>query len=278
MGRKAFDKFFVDGELGGNPKIGRLTDAQFRCLVTGVWTLAAKASPRGYLVVAGDPFTAQDVAHQAHCSIAVARSTIDKLRRMEMIELDDETGLEFCHDWWTLNPDPKQDSTNAERQARYRDRHNASSNGGSNAVTNGQVTPPEVEERANALSSGAERAARENEKASDEDRANCRRFSELILQRNPKAKIPKGGTGEYAAWLSSMRLLRTADGNTADEIRRGMEWAVADEFWGATIQAPSGLREHFPQIWAKMLAAATPKNGAAQVESIEAYAARKGIA
>lgn len=174
-----FQRMMIEIELGSNLKIGRLTDAQFRCLITGVWALAAKADPRGYLVVAGEPATAQDVAHQAHCNVRVAQQTMNVLRSMEMIEMDEDLGVEFCHDWWRINPDPKPDPTNAERQARWRERrraaHNAARNGASNApvtagvtpnvtagVTPG-VTPPEVKKKekvgANAPTSMSNRAS-----------------------------------------------------------------------------------------------------------------------
>lgn len=142
---RAFDRFMVDIELGSNPKIGRLNDREFRCLICGVWPLAAKASPRGYLAVAGQPATEADVAHQGRCSRTIAKVTLARLRELGMVELDDERGLEFCHDWTTLNPEPRPDRTNAERQQRYRERRNG--------VTNGVVTPPEVKEKEKTTSS-----------------------------------------------------------------------------------------------------------------------------
>jgi hypothetical protein len=141
MSPKPFDRMMIAVELESNPKIGRLTDRQFRTLISGVWALAAKATPRGYLTVAGEPATASDVAHQARVPVATAKATLALLKRMEMIEHDDDLGLDFVHDWWTMNPDPKNDPSNAERQARYRERRRNASNGASNGV----VTPPEVE-------------------------------------------------------------------------------------------------------------------------------------
>lgn len=144
MGR-AFDRFMVDIELGSNPKIGRLNDREFRCLVCGVWALAAKATPRGYLTVAGQPATEQDIAHQGRCSRSVARVTLARLRELGMVEMDSERGLEFCHDWTSLNPEPRPDRTNVERQRRYR--------AARNAVTNGSVTTAEVKEKEKTVTS-----------------------------------------------------------------------------------------------------------------------------
>lgn len=155
MSPRAFDRMMIEVEIGGNAKIGRLSDAQFRCLLTGVWALAAKAMPRGYLVVADEPATAHDVAHQAHCTPAVARKTLELLRSMEMIEMDDQLGVEFVHDWWSINPDPKPDPTNAERQRRFKAKRAVLHTGGSNALGNApvtalvtpEVTPTEVKEK-----------------------------------------------------------------------------------------------------------------------------------
>jgi len=107
VSRRKFDRFMVAVELSANPKIGRLTDAEFRCLVGGVWPLAAKANPRGFLLVGALPAEPSDVAHQARCTTPVAARTMAKLRELGMIEMDGPTGWEWVHDWDELNPDPK---------------------------------------------------------------------------------------------------------------------------------------------------------------------------
>jgi hypothetical protein len=81
-------------DISTNPKIGRLTDPEFRCLVTGVWPLAAKSDPRGYLLVGRHPATERDVSHQARCAVSVARRTLSKLRELGMLERDEQTGWE----------------------------------------------------------------------------------------------------------------------------------------------------------------------------------------
>jgi hypothetical protein len=135
-----YDKFMVYNELGASPKIGRLKDDEFRVLVLGVWALASKSSERGSLIVAGEPATAEDVAHQAHKPVAVARRALKRFRDLGLIEMDEEAGCEVCHDWAVINPAPKVDRSNAERQARHRANRqtsNGSRNGKSNADSNG---------------------------------------------------------------------------------------------------------------------------------------------
>ncbi len=138
---KDFDRFMVVNEIAGNPKVARLTDAEFRCLIQGVWPLASKSRPRGYLLVGSLPANEKDIANQARCSVAIAKRTMAKLRELEMVVADSELGAERCHDWDEINPSPKADATNAERQRRYRQRLVTLRN----AVTNGDVTPGEVE-------------------------------------------------------------------------------------------------------------------------------------
>jgi hypothetical protein len=156
--------------------------------------------------------------------------------------------------------------------------------GESRSVTKCPTTGQDsINERPKGLSrSAAERAEHENGKASDDDKANCRLFAERLLSHNPKAKIPKAGTGSHAEWLRSMRLLREHDGNGADEIARLIRWLFdsGDKgalFWADTLKAPSGLREHFPQLWAKHLAADRPVLAAVpHVETSAEYLARTG--
>jgi hypothetical protein len=140
-----YDRFMIDIEIGGSPKVAQLTDREFRCLICGVWPLVAKASPRGYLVVRGNRGTAEDVARQARLrSLSVARVTLAKMRQLGMLEEHPDVGLEYCHDWDLLNPAPKVDRTSAERQARHRARQaarNAVSNGADNRAPNAGVTP-----------------------------------------------------------------------------------------------------------------------------------------
>lgn len=127
----------VDVELASNPKIGRFTDAEFRCMLTGVWALAAKASQRGSLTVGGQPATSEDVAHQARCAVSVARRTIDKMVGLGMLDYDADRDCYAVHDWDQINPAPKVDRTAAQRQHRWRGRVR---NADRNAVTNGDVT------------------------------------------------------------------------------------------------------------------------------------------
>lgn len=147
----------------------------------------------------------------------------------------------------------------------------------------GKMPPsrPDPEE-AKASSSGADRADKENEKATDADRANCRLFAELAPTRNMKVKIPKAGTAAWAAWIREMRLLRASDSNSADEITRAIRWLFTDPssdavFWGTTVQAPSGLREHFPTVWAKMTSQPSVRAVPA-VETSAEYLKRRGAA
>lgn len=279
-----FDRFMVDVHVGTSRKLRRLTAVERLCHIAGVLAIAAQAPIRGRLLVGNEEATDEDYAETAGVSVGVARSTAEKLRAIGVIVPDEENHCERIHDWEHYNPEPKRDDTAAERMRRYRERRNDRNDSPvtvRNAVT---VTAGREEkgreEEAKASSSGAQRQDREREKASNEDRANCRLFAELVRGRNPKAKIPKAG--REVGWLRDMRLLREADANTAADIERLIRWLFTDPcrdavFWGTTIAAPSGLREHFPTIWAKMTAQTTLRAVPA-VESSADYLARTGAA
>lgn len=185
----------------------------------------------------------------------------------------------------------------SERTAAWRARKEAESNNGvtsHNGHGDEGVTSPHAGaravakearskgDRAKALPANADRVGKELDKATDEDKANCRLFAELVRQRNPKAKVPDRGTAAHEGWYRQMRLLRETDGNDPGEIADVIRWAFTDahrdaEFWGTTIGAPSGLREHYPQVWAKMQAAGNGHTTAG-VETSAEYLARRGAA
>lgn len=278
MAPKRFDRFMVAVELASNSKVARLDDREFRCLLQGVWPLAAKSRPRGFLAVASQPATAADVANQARCPRRVAERTLEKMRSLNMLERDEATGLEHVHDWEEINPDPKADRTAADRQRRFRERHNGDSNGvtsNEKTLRNGGEVKKGKEGAKAPSSSGADRADRERAKATEDDRHLCRLLAELIRASNPKAKVRSD-----AAWLRDMRLLRERDANPSRDIERLIRWTFTDKhrdavFWASTIQSPAGLREHFAQIWAKMQAATSPGAATGQVESSESFLARR---
>lgn len=137
MTRARFDRFMVMVELASNAKVGRLTDPEFRCMVTGVWALAAKATIRGCLLVGDLEAEPEDIARQGRCSLPVAKRTLEKMRLLGMLENDEGLGCERVHDWDEINPPPKTDNTAAERQARRRARLKAERDA---AERNGTVT------------------------------------------------------------------------------------------------------------------------------------------
>lgn len=159
MSPRKFDRFMVDVEIAGNLKLVKLTDAEWRCHVSGVLPIAAKSPIRGCMLVGDENATEEHVAHQARKSVGIARSTMRKLRSVGILYHDEEYGCERVHDFEDWNPAPKQDATNAERQRRFRERRNAARNGVTTQRITPNITPTEVEgeveEVANAPSSAA---------------------------------------------------------------------------------------------------------------------------
>jgi hypothetical protein len=135
----------VDVHIASNPKLARLTIQERWCHIAGILSLAALSPIRGHLLVGHDPAEIADIARRAGVSVAIARSTVDKLRKVGVLERDEAIGCDVVHDFDDWNPPPKTDRTNAERQKRYRERHNDRSNGAVTTVSTETVTPTEVE-------------------------------------------------------------------------------------------------------------------------------------
>ena len=95
-------------------------------------SIAAQAPIRGYLLVGEQEAGAAEVSVEAAVTKAQAETALVKLKRIGVLERDNEVGAWFVHDWADMNPEPKHDATNAKRQADYRARRTA---------CNGGVTP-----------------------------------------------------------------------------------------------------------------------------------------
>ena len=131
MTQRAFNSYMVQIGMGTHPKFARLTDGEFRAHVVGVLAVAAMSPVRGSLLVGEIPAEPVDVAATAGVSEKVARSAMEKLQAVGVLEQDEEHGCLRVHDWGDINPAPRNDPSNAERQRRHRER---------NALRNGKVT------------------------------------------------------------------------------------------------------------------------------------------
>lgn len=146
MTRRAFNRFMVDENIGHNLKLVTLTPAERWCHLAGVLAIAAKSPVRGRLLIGNTRAEAVHIARQAGVSKTTATSTLRKLRAIGVLIEDEEYRCERVHDWEDWNPEPRVDRTNAERQARYRERHNTLRNGqGNGVITPSNAVEVEVE-------------------------------------------------------------------------------------------------------------------------------------
>jgi hypothetical protein len=245
MTRRKFDRFMVDVELGSNAKVGRFTDAEFRCLVTGVWALAAKADPRGSLIVAGAPATAPDVARQARCSVKIAQATLKRMRNLGMLDGDAKV-----HDWDELNPSP-----GAERSRRWRHKNVTQSVAQTSRDRHANVTQNvtqallevEVEEEVVVTNVTTPSASPPKELREGEAWELSHVLARMIRERDPRAKVAP----ESERWLRDMRLLLADRDGKAAEVVRVLRWSQQDSFWQQNILSPGKLRKHFTQLLLK---------------------------
>jgi hypothetical protein len=124
---KGYDLFLVYTKLGTDRKFRRLTHGEKWCAVFGVWATAAESPIRGYLLIASDePATEDDYAAQAGVTVAIARSTVKKMRELGLLEFDEEMAVEHVHDWHDVQKDPKPSETREawrDRKRRSREGH-----------------------------------------------------------------------------------------------------------------------------------------------------------
>jgi hypothetical protein len=163
---KIFDRYFLVLGIGNSRKLRPLTDSEFRAHVAGVLALAAQSPKRGFLLITdGVEVTAEDVSSEAGGGVTprIAASAMQKLKDRGVLVRDAEVGAWYVHDWHEVNPDPREDRTNAERQKRHRDKQR---NGDSNATVTPDLTAcnadeveVEVEVEAPANAGGARKRA-----------------------------------------------------------------------------------------------------------------------
>lgn len=246
MSARQFDRYMIAIGANRHVKFRRLSTAERHAFFLGVLPIAAQAPIRGCLLVGDLNAEPEDVAAEADVSAGVARSAMEKLRKVGMIVPDEAHHCEAVHDFADWNPLPKKDETNAERQRRYRARRNAANN----VTSNGNVTADntdEVEEKE--LPNGS--SSSELAKASPDQVKLCVLLADLVRQRDPKAKPNPQST----AWLAPMRLLLAERDGDAGEVERVLRWSQADPFWQSNILSPKKLRIQFTQLTIKMKAA-----------------------
>jgi hypothetical protein len=160
MARKKFDCFMLHVNAGTNEKLATLSDSEYRAHVSGILAIAATAPVRGRLLVGEMEAEPVQIARKAGVTPQAAASALEKLKKVGVLERDEELDCWVVHDWGELNPEPKKDATAAERQRRYRERRTAQRNApvtpgvtplsrrnarDDHAPSNAPVTPPEVE-------------------------------------------------------------------------------------------------------------------------------------
>lgn len=250
MPPRSYDRFMVDVRNGTSFKLAALSHAHYRAFFSAVVPIAAMSQMRGAFMVDDEPATAEHMrVASPKLTLAECATALDVFRKAGLLDRD-EDGIEWVHHFEEWNPEPKKDSTNAERQQRYRAKQRALRNA-SNAVTgrdgNGEVTPPEVEvevegKKANAFSSAL----------ADQERPEvarlCRLLGDLMLANDPGAKTAP----DSKSWRNAGRLLIDADGRPVEQVEEVIRWSQADPFWRANILSMPKLRTKFGALLLKM--------------------------
>jgi hypothetical protein len=124
MSPRKFDSILVSIDIGASRTMRRLTVTERWTFVAGVLALASKSPVRGALLVAQrEPVSFDDIAEQAGVPKATAKTTVDKLTRLDVLEWDDELGGLIVVNWNEYQREPKaSDSREAWRERKQRER------------------------------------------------------------------------------------------------------------------------------------------------------------
>jgi hypothetical protein len=127
MSPRRFDSILVSIDIGASRTMRRLTVPERWTFVAGVLALAAKSPTRGSLLIApNEPVSLDDIAEQAGVTKAVAKTTLDKLTRLDVLEHDDDLGGLIVVNWNDYQREPKaSDSREAWRERKQRERDKA---------------------------------------------------------------------------------------------------------------------------------------------------------
>lgn len=234
MGRRKFDCYMVSITMGQHPKFVGFTDGERCAHVFGVMALAAMSPVRGRLLVgcetASLPAQASHVALMARVHVRVAKSALEKLKAVGILEHDEEHKCLQIRHWDDYNPTP-----GAERTRRWRDAETSQTRHANRHATVTQTSPEvEVEVEVEA-------------KASSEVVGLC----ELLAQRITSNDSRANPNPNSERWRRDMRLLLKDRNGDIAEIARVIDWCQQDSFWRANILSPAKLRKQFSQLLLK---------------------------
>lgn len=115
-----FDAFLVPHDRGTDRRWRRLSVPERWCAVFGVEAVASKAPERGCLLIAeGVHAEPEDFAEQAGVPLAVARSTIAKMRRLRLVEQHDDD-VWVITDWHERQREPRRKPSDSREARRAR--------------------------------------------------------------------------------------------------------------------------------------------------------------
>lgn len=71
---------------------------------------------------------------------------------------------------------------------------------------------------------------------------------EMILENEPKAKVPAPGTKQFEKWVQDIERIHRIDGRSWEEIENIIGWCQEDSFWRSNILCGSTLRKQFTRL------------------------------
>lgn len=204
-------------------------------------------------------------------SASVIHSHLKILEEHGLIDRDNDRFV--IHDWEDAQPKSDTDTSNSNRQKRYREAHkndsvtesnedsnalrngddNAQVNVTSNAESNVTVTPLEKSK------SNSKRREEKNLKR-EVDFVQADKLAHDLFSLHRDLVDEKYAVSEtnIAGWAEDIERLHRIDGRDWGEIGEVIHWVKSDRFWAPNIMSGKKLREKYPTLIARMRQQPTP--------------------
>jgi hypothetical protein len=113
---RPYDKFMVAYRIGADAQLGEIRPEQRWVWIGGVLALAAQSPIRGHLLTAKvEPVTVAHVKKAAAVGTRLAAGSLDAFRDLDLIQVDEELGVEWVPNFTIYNPNPPKESVEGKR-------------------------------------------------------------------------------------------------------------------------------------------------------------------
>lgn len=110
----------------------------------------------------------------------------------------------------------------------------------------------------------------------DTDIVEARAIANYLSARLGDLDVPANRRVVTDTWVAEIRRMIQRDGRSPEQIRKAIDWAMADSFWRGTIQSPVSLRKHYDKMRLQAARAQHPSGRDSQQRAVADEAALTG--